>query len=151
MFKTPLQLVPKTDSVPIRMNYVVIVDTTCTACGVEKHPSYVCRKFKSVSLQQRMNLLREHQLCINCLQFFHLHVASQCTSKHKSQERCKPHHMLLHSQFEHDGVANTVGQAAKESLQNEIDDSPAHHNSDLSFPILEVRRVVRQLSRVKSG
>ena len=40
--------------------------------------------------------------------------------------------MLLHSQFEHDCVSKTAGQAMKESLQNKIDDFPARHNSHLS-------------------
>ena len=79
-----------------------------------------------------MNLVREHQLCFNCLQPGHF--APQCSSYHMCQECRKPHHKLLHSQFEHDSASKTADQATKELLQNKTDDSPARHNSHLSCP-----------------
>ena len=45
---------------PIRTTYVVNAVTACMSCSVRKHPLYVCRKFRSVSSEQRMNLVREH-------------------------------------------------------------------------------------------
>ena len=77
-----------------------------------------------------MNLVREHQLCFNCLQSGHF--APQCASDHKCQKCHKPHHMLLYLKFERDGMAKTVGQDAKKSLRAKRDDSFTSHSSHLS-------------------
>ena len=97
------------------------------SCSVEKDPLYVCAKFESGSPVQRINLVREHQLCFNCPQSSHF--ALQTSSNHKL------YHMLLHSQFKCDGMSKTADQATKEPLQNSADDSPARHNSRLSCPV----------------
>ena len=43
----------------------------CAVLG-STHPLYVCRKFKSGSLEQHMNLVRKHLPCFNFLQSGHL-------------------------------------------------------------------------------
>ena len=130
--KCHAQPVPKKGSALISTSYVANVDTACLSCGVGKHPLYVCRKFKSVSPEQRMNLVRKHQLCFNCLQSGHF--APQCTSKHKCQECQRPHHTLLHSLFERDGVAKTAGRDTKQSVPVKTEDPSASHSSHLSCP-----------------
>ena len=86
------QSVPSKNSAPIRTAYVTNVDTACMSCGAGKHPLYVCRKFKSVSPQQRMTLVRKHHLCFNCLQSGHF--APQCTSDQKCRECNESHHTV---------------------------------------------------------
>ena len=70
-----------------------------------------------------MNLAREHQFCFNCLQSGHF--APQCTSKHNCQECRKPHHTLLHSLFECDGVAKRADRDTKQSVPAKTGESPA--------------------------
>ena len=123
---------PSKSSTQIRTSYVVNVDTACISCGVWKHPLYVCRKFRSVSLEKRMNLVRKHQLCFNCLQSGHF--TQQCTSDQKCRECHKPHHTLLHVQFERESVAKSVGREARKSLSAKTEDSSASHSSHLSCP-----------------
>ena len=77
-----------------------------------------------------MNLVRKHQLCFNCLQSGHF--TQQCTSDHKCRECLKPHHTLLHLQFEHEGVAETPGQEREQSLPAKMEESSASHSSCLS-------------------
>ena len=111
------QPIPSKNSMPIETIYVANVDTACMSCGVGKHPLYVCRKFGFLLPEQRMDLIRKLQLCNNCLQSNH--YRQQCASNRMCQECHKPHHTLLHSQFEPDSVAKTAGQATKELLPKE--------------------------------
>ena len=45
-----------------------------------------------------------------------------------------PHHTLLHSQFEREGVARTPGRETKQSLPAKTEESSASHSSHLSCP-----------------
>ena len=129
------QPAPRTNSALISTSYVANVDTACMSCGVGKHPLYVCRKFKSVSPGQRMNLVREHQLCFNCLQSGHF--APQCPSDRKCGECRRPHHTLLHSHFERDSAGKTASLDKKQSVPAKTEDPSApsaSHSSHLSCP-----------------
>ena len=119
-------------STQVRTAYVASVDTACISYCVGKHPLCVCRKFKTVSAEQRMNLVRKHQLCLNCLQSGHF--TQQCTSDQKCRECLKPHHMLLHLQFEREGLARTTGGETNQSLPAKTEESSASHSSHLSCP-----------------
>ena len=76
---------PNKNSTQIGTVYVADVDTACMLCGVGKHPLLVvCRKLRSVSPEQCMNLLWECQFCFSCLQSSHF--ALQCAFDHKCQK-----------------------------------------------------------------
>ena len=138
--ETVLRELPKRHSQPVhsksctqvRTAYVASVDTACVSCGVGKHPLYVCRKFKSVSPEKRMDLVRRHQLCFNCLQSGHF--TQRCTSDQKCRECHRPHHTLLHSQFQRDGVAKTAGPDTNRSLPTKAEEPSTSHSSHLSCP-----------------
>ena len=51
----------------LKTTYVSSMDTSCMVCGAGKHPVYACRKFKSMSMEQRTDLAKKHHLCFNCL------------------------------------------------------------------------------------
>ena len=38
----------------------------CVLCKNDKHPLYVCPKFKSLSHEQMVTTLKEHSVCMNC-------------------------------------------------------------------------------------
>ena len=138
------QPVHSKSSAQVRTAYVASVDTAYKLCGVGKHPLYVCRKFRSVSPKQSINLVRKHQLCFNFLQSGHF--TWQCTSDQKCRECHKPHHTLLHSWFERDGVAKTAGLDANHSLLAKIEESPESHSSQLSYPKYRGQRRVLMMT-----
>ncbi len=39
----------------------------CVGCKTEKHPLYVCPTFKSMPLDDKMQVLKTNRLCTNCL------------------------------------------------------------------------------------
>ena len=129
--KRHLQPVHSKPSTQVRTAYVASVDTACISCGVGKHPLYVCRKFKSMSVEKRMNLVIKHQLCFNCLHSGHF--TQQCSSDRKCRECRKSNHTLLHSQFEREGVAKTPS-LERQSLPAKTEKSSASHSSHLSCP-----------------
>ena len=63
-------------------------------CKTEKHPLYVCAKFKSLSHDDKVSVLRTNNLCSNCLTGGHF--KRQCKSIHKCKVCQKLHHTLLH-------------------------------------------------------
>jgi len=66
----------------------------CVVCKNDKHPLYVCPKFKSLPHDRMMTILRENKLCMNCLRPGHF--VRQCKSLHHCRQCQKPHHTLLH-------------------------------------------------------
>jgi len=68
----------------------------CVACKTDKHPLYACVKFKSLSYDQKLLLLQENHLCMNCLG--PEHFVKQCKSIHRCKKCQKPHHTLLHTE-----------------------------------------------------
>ena len=63
-------------------------------CKIDKHPLYVCSRFKSQPHDKMIAILRANDLCMNCLKSGH--YVKQCKSLHRCQKCQKPHHTLLH-------------------------------------------------------
>ena len=66
----------------------------CVVCKTEKHPLYTCAKFKSLSHDEKLSVLKTNNLCSNCLSSGHF--KKQCRSIHKCKVCQKPHHTFLH-------------------------------------------------------
>ena len=60
----------------------------------EKHPLYACQTFKALSHDKMMEVIRSHNLCLNCLRPGH--YTRKCTSLSKCRKCQRPHHTLLH-------------------------------------------------------
>ena len=86
----------------------------------------------NVSPEHRMNMVREHQLCFNCLKSGHF--APQCASDRKCQKCRKPHHTLLLSSFECDCMVKMADEDTRKLLPAKRDDSCTSHCSHLSSP-----------------
>ena len=69
-------------------------NANCPLCKNEKHPLYVCARFKALSHDKMMAVLKENKLCLNCLRSGHF--VKQCRSIHHCRKCQKPHHTLLH-------------------------------------------------------
>ena len=67
---------------------------SCVLCKNNKHPLYVCPKFKSQPHDRMVSILKENNLCLNCLRPGHF--VRQCRSSHRCRKCQRPHHTLLH-------------------------------------------------------
>ena len=59
------------------------VDNSCVVCKTKKHPLYICTKFKAMSPEDKMQVVKVHHLCANCLGGGHF--KNQCKSLHMSR------------------------------------------------------------------
>ena len=66
----------------------------CALCKNEKHPLYVCTRFKSLPRDKMMSTIKSNELCFNCLQPGHF--SKQCPSLNRCRKCQKPHHTLIH-------------------------------------------------------
>ena len=69
-------------------------DSNCVVCKTDKHPLYVCTKFKSLPHEDKITVLKSNGLCMNCLGSGHF--KQQCKLSHKCKVCQRPHHTLLH-------------------------------------------------------
>jgi len=76
-------------------SFTASVDTSvnCVACKRDKHPLYACAKFKALSHEDMLSLVKSNGLCLNCMR--HGHHAKNCNSAHRCKHQ-RPHHTLLH-------------------------------------------------------
>ena len=100
--------VPKNDprSISIKRNanpskpvasFTASADTAasnCILCKTERHPLYICAKFRALTHGEMMSILRSNGCCLNCLQPGHF--SKRCKSLHRCKRCQKPHHTLLH-------------------------------------------------------
>lgn len=68
--------------------------SNCVLCKTDKHPLYVCPKFKNQPHDKMIATLKANDLCMNCLRPGH--YVKQCKSLHRCRKCQKPHHTLLH-------------------------------------------------------
>ena len=68
--------------------------SSCIICKPEKHPLYACPRFKLMPHDQKMEILRSNNVCMNCL--IPGHFLKNCKSLHRCRTCQKPHHTLLH-------------------------------------------------------
>ena len=66
----------------------------CILCKQDKHPLYICSRFKSMNHNQRVSVIKSNNLCMNCLG--RNHFVRECKSNHKCKRCQRPHHTLLH-------------------------------------------------------
>ena len=70
----------------------------CVLCKNEKHPLYVCARFKALAHYKMISIMKENKFCMNCLKPGHF--VKQCKSLHHCKKCQKPHHTLLHVETE---------------------------------------------------
>ena len=75
-------------------------NTQCILCTNEKHPLYVCPKFKLLPHESKISTLKENNLCMNCLNSGHF--VKHYKSIHKCRKCQRPHHTLLHVETQGD-------------------------------------------------
>ena len=96
----------------------------CIVCNDgSKHPLYACSRFKALSHENKLILLKNSKLCFNCLKPGHF--VKMC----RSNQHCKacqgPHHTLLH-------VVPTVGMPNQSNQINPSQNVQSHTVSELN-------------------
>ena len=81
-------------------------------CKSDKHPLYICSRFKSMNHNQRVSIIKSNNLCMNCLGINHF--VRECKSNHKCKWCQRPHHTLLHE----DSHKNTPSAPPDDSPSN---------------------------------
>ena len=67
---------------------------SCVLCKNEVHPLYVCPRFKTMSHDDKLLVVKQKNLCMNC--FSNKHFVSNCKSLSRCKMCQKSHHTLLH-------------------------------------------------------
>ena len=78
----------------------------CSLCKNEKHPLYVCPRFKALSHDKMVSTLKDNKCCMNCLRSGHF--VKQCKSLHRCRKCQRPHHTLLHIEAERGSQTDTT-------------------------------------------
>jgi len=82
-------------SKPTKHAYVA-THSSCVSCR-GNHPFYRCKQFMKASSQQRLNLIKQNQLCFNCLS--NSHRTSQCKVEWKCKFCSRKRNSLLPCKF----------------------------------------------------
>ena len=107
-----------------RPSYMASVEEYWLACKKAKHPLYGCKLFYGLPRAQKMNIVRNNGVCLNCLRPGHF--VNQCSSTLKYNKCQKPDHSLLHinTQDKEANLSNTESQRG--------DDPPGIVNTHIS-------------------
>ena len=98
--------------------YTVNVDGRCMASRLRSHLLNACNKFRSLSREPMMTILKQHGFCLKCLKSSHL--LRQSPSFHRCQKCQRPHDTWLHldKQANLDKKANFDKEAILERQTN---------------------------------
>ena len=66
----------------------------CVICKPEKHPLHLCPQWASYSMEQKLALISDNNLCSNCLHGGHTTAA--CRSKYRCNDCRQKHHTSIH-------------------------------------------------------
>ena len=103
---------------PVKQSYTSSTDFTCLACKKRGHQihTYVYTVFKGWTLVDRVSVVRELGLWMNCLKRAHT-VAKQCRAPPMCKKCRKHYHMLLHRD------ANYLSQRKPENEEGNMEET----------------------------
>ena len=76
-----------------KVSYTAVTDDGCTLCE-SRHPLYACKQYRRLPHEDKLALLKEQGLCMNC--FRKEHIARKCPAASMCTKCDRPHHTLLH-------------------------------------------------------
>ena len=74
--------------------YATYASDNCVACKNGKHPLYTCKDFPRMSHKQKMAIVKNNSLCLNCLKLGHF--VKKCPSDLHCRKCRNLHHSLMH-------------------------------------------------------
>ena len=101
--KQPTQHI-KTQAVK-KVSFAATEDDGCVLCDV-RHPLYACKKYRQLSHDDKVSLLMEQGLCMNC--FRKGHIARKCPAASMCTKCDRPHHTVLHMEAKKPNVDRTA-------------------------------------------
>lgn len=113
---------------------ITLSNYECCLCG-EKHLLFRCDQFKSLPVIKRLEVVKRHKLCFNCLR--QGHVVRKCTSKHDCMHCKQRHHSMLHrtrnpNKKDSQGETENEGLETSSSSSKRDDDDTRHSQSQNS-------------------
>ncbi|KAJ8736653.1 hypothetical protein PYW08_007309 [Mythimna loreyi] len=87
---------------------------TCVKCN-GKHPLYACQQFLDLNSQDKLQFVKNKNLCINCL--WTGHSVNDCRAGPCKQCHTK-HNTLLHNEFKGGSTESTIDQSKTTDSQN---------------------------------
>ena len=79
---------------PRSATFTAGVSNTCIVCRGDKHLPFACPQFKAMPRDKKMLVIRNNELCINCLKPGHF--AKQCPSSYRCRKCNRSHHTMIH-------------------------------------------------------
>ncbi|XP_055613967.1 uncharacterized protein LOC129760346 [Uranotaenia lowii] len=118
----------------------------CIVCKREQHGVHQCPKFKRSTVSERVNLLRTHGLCRNCLRTGH--QARNCPSKFSCKQCSGRHHSLVCFRSEN----NSNGQVSVNASRNDSfsDDQEAESSTRVANMAAPIGSSVNSASQFRS-
>jgi len=116
----------------VKVHQVSSTTGKCVACE-GNHPLHHCKTFLNQTTTQRIDLLKRHKCCFNCLRQGHLPWA--CRSKNVCTHCKSKHHSLIHREknaTEHDALPSTAVAAQTSGGPTNSAVSKQDLNKDLS-------------------
>ncbi|KAJ8963810.1 hypothetical protein NQ317_000592 [Molorchus minor] len=98
----------------------------CRLCN-SKHPLSSCTKFLSKTPQQRFEIVKQHNLCLNCLNGSH--TVRHCRSRYRCKVCRFSHNSLLH--FDSLTNQNTSSATSSNNLNSGSSNSTGNQNSNV--------------------
>ena len=99
-------------------------DVVCISCKSERHPLYLCSKFRSLSHADKISLLKSSNYCLNCQR--PRHFVKKCKSLNHCKHCQRPHHTLLH--MDESGMKSTLNETPA-PMRSTPTVTPANHTS----------------------
>ena len=112
-----------------------VSEIKCPCCS-DSHLLFQCTKFKSLSTEQRKEIVRQHHCCYNC--FGKGHYPRDCHSRKRCTRCQRKHHTLLHDDGEASAGQVKVLTADARSVDVQQSVSPStsktSHSANVSDP-----------------
>lgn len=118
--KISIKADPKKSAKALLSNNKTSVANVCPLCS-GKHRIFHCEQFRNMTVKQRHQIVKEKQLCINCLAPGHR--AADCASKNRCQICNQTHNTLLH--FDSTSSSQTVSNQRREQPSHLSAEVPA--------------------------
>lgn len=92
----------------VRSHQVSATDGRCVACD-NNHPTYQCKAFANLTVEQRVALLKRNKCCFNCLRKGHMLGA--CRSNNVCTICKRKHHSLIHRENSRNDLTQTTNDS----------------------------------------
>jgi len=131
---TPSSMTMHSSPIKIKsLNRSLVVQSYCSFCKLNGHASFSCQTFLSKTPIDRLKLVKEHKLCINCLRN---HNIKDCISTSKCKTCNRKHNSLLHFESSENRQANQVNVKSCTSHTKRVTILPT-----LTIPVISKRGI----------